>query len=190
MSDNISAESLIEAILFISGEPMAVKKIAKLLQKKEEEVAAALLNIQKTSEENKRGLKIINIGDSFQMVTAPEAAPLLSDFVKESFNEDLTPASLETLSVIAYRGPLTRLEIENIRGVNSSYILRNLNIRGLITREPSPVHANAYQYKISFEFLRHLGLNKAEDFPGFEELSNPIISGEPTLIGESAKIDE
>lgn len=170
--NKISLEALIESLLFISGEPLSVKKISKILKAKEDDIGAAILNIQK--QESGRGLNIVNIGDSFQLATVPEANPHLSDFIKENFNEDLTQASLETLTIIAYRGPLARFEVENIRGVNSSYILRNLSIRGLIAREPSPVHPLAFQYKISFEFLRHLGFTKIEDLPDYEELSKPL----------------
>jgi len=172
--NNVSLESLIEALLFVSGEPLPISKIAKVLGVKEEEALAAVSNLQKNIKEAGRGLTIINIGNSFQIATIPEANPYLSKFIKENFNEELTPASLETLAIIAYRGPLIRAEIENIRGVNSSYILRNLCIRGLVSREPSPLYPNAYQYQISFEFLRHLGFNKIEDLPNYDELSKPI----------------
>ncbi len=106
--NKISLEALIESLLFISGEPLSLKKISNLLKAKEEDVGIAISNLQKDGLENRRGLNIVNIGDSFQLTTIAEANPYLSEFIKENFNEELTQASLETLTIIAYRGPLTR----------------------------------------------------------------------------------
>jgi segregation and condensation protein B len=79
---------------------------------------------------------------------------------------------LETLAIISYKGPMTRPEIDNIRGVNSSFIIRNLLIRGLIERDLDVKKSNAYVYKISFELLRKLGLEKIEQLPGFQEYNS------------------
>lgn len=173
-NNNPPLESLIEALLFVSGEPLSLKKMAKILKSAEKNIQDAILKLQQSNKEFGRGLNIINIDDAFQLTAISEASPYLTDFIKDNFNEELTPASLETLSIIAYRGPLTRFEIENIRGVNSSYILRQLSIRGLVAKEPSPKNLLAYQYKISFEFLKHLGLNNISELPNYDGLSKPL----------------
>jgi segregation and condensation protein B len=83
--------------------------------------------------------------------------------------EDLSPASLETLAIVAYKGPINRIEIDNIRGVNSSFILRSLLIRGLIDRQIDAHRANAYSYKPSFDLIRKLGIDSLEQLPDYEK---------------------
>jgi segregation and condensation protein B len=110
--------------------------------------------------------------DSYQLTTSPTSSDIISKYLKETLREDLTPASLETLAIISYKGPMTRPEIDNIRGVNSSFIIRNLLIRGLVERDLDVKKANAYVYKISFDLLRKLGLEKIEQLPGFQEYNS------------------
>ena len=81
----------------------------------------------------------------------------------------LTPASLETLAIIAYLGPCNRALIEYVRGVNSTFILRSLMIRGLVERKPDPKRMNTFLYQVSFDFLRHMGLTRQGDLPDYEK---------------------
>jgi len=104
----------------------------------------------------------------------PENTPYLNKLKKEVLEGDLSPAALETLSIIAYRGPISRAEINEIRGVDSSYILRQLFLRELIERFPSPQRQNIFLYQVSFKFLEHLGLTKVQDLPNYEELHQKI----------------
>ena len=93
--------------------------------------------------------------------------------MKEELTEDLTPASLETLSIVSYLGPISRTRIEYLRGVNSSVILRNLMIRGLIERFHDPEHASGFLYRLTFDAMKHFGIQQKEDlpdFPKFQEL--------------------
>ncbi|OGM90620.1 hypothetical protein A3A20_00685 [Candidatus Wolfebacteria bacterium RIFCSPLOWO2_01_FULL_45_19] len=87
--------------------------------------------------------------------------------VEEEFQEDLTAAATETLSVVAYAGPISRAQIEYIRGVNSSFILRSLMMRGLIERNSDPKRQNVYLYTASFELLKKLGLDSAAKLPDY-----------------------
>lgn len=162
----------IEAILFIVGEPIELKKIADLLETSEEEIKKAILEIENDYQENKRGLMIANFDNKIQLTTASDLSEIIEKFLQKVLKEDLTPATVETLSIIAYKGPITRAEIDNIRGVNSSYILRNLLIRGLIDREIDIHKANTFIYRISFDFLRKMGLSKIEDLPEYEKYHN------------------
>jgi segregation and condensation protein B len=171
----------LEALLFIYGEPLEIKKIAKTLKASEEEVKEAIKKLSSGLESGDRGLFLIQDKEKIQLTTKPELSGLLEAVVKEELHESLTPAALETLSIVAYAGPLTRAEIEYIRGVNSSFTLRNLLIRGLIERSPDPKRGNVFLYNPSMELLRHLGVSKAEDFPEYEKfkgliekLRNPI----------------
>jgi len=101
------------------------------------------------------------------LVSAPENSKYLERLITDDLQEDLTPASLEVLAIIAYKGPISRMEIEEIRGVNSSYTLRNLLIRGLIERRGHPQDSRAYVYEVSFNFLRKLGLKSIEELPEY-----------------------
>ena len=82
---------------------------------------------------------------------------------------------METLAIIAYKGPLTRAHIEYVRGVNSSFTLRNLVMRGLVERMENPKDARSYLYGTSFNFLKHLGVARPEDLPRFEEFKKEKI---------------
>ena len=104
------------------------------------------------------------------MVTAGENSELVDKFLKADVEGELSRAASEVVSVIAYRGPISRAEIEEIRGVNCSFTLRHLMIRGLIERINKPDDARAYLYKISFDFLKTLGVERVEDLPKYEEL--------------------
>jgi len=166
----------LEALLFIYGETLSFKKIAKILDADEKEVKEALKSLAEIYKDESRGLQLVLDNEKVQIATKPEFGKLLEDVVKGELHEELTPASLETLSIIIYSAPISRAEIDYIRGVNSTFILRNLLIRGLIERELDPKRANAFVYKPSFEFLRHLGISHKEDLPEFEQFQQLIQS--------------
>ena len=172
----------VEALLFIYGEPVEIKKISKTLKVKESEVEGALKNLWDDAAREERGIFLFRKEDSVQLVTKPQFAELMQSIIKEDMQENLSPAGLETLSIAAYAGPISRSEIEYIRGVNSSFTLRNLLLRGLIERSPDPQRANAYVYKASMDFLAHLGLSKIEELPEFskfQEIVNQLWKKEP-----------
>lgn len=155
----------LEALLFIYGEPMEFKKIAKTLKATEEEVKGAADLLAEALRGDQRGLFLVRDKEKIQLTTKPDFSSLLETVIKEELNENLTPAALETLSIIAYAGPLTRAELEYIRGVNSTFTVRNLLIRGLIERAPDPKRGNVFLYSPSLEFLKHLGVAQAGDLP-------------------------
>lgn len=172
---NITAE--VEAFLFVYGEPLEVKKISKMLSKggnkvSESEIKEAVAELQKKYS-GAGGLNLIYsdspAGQKVQLATKPEFAPLMEEFIKDEFKEDLTPASLETLSLIAYLGPVSRAQIDYYRGVNSSFILRNLLMRGLVERYTDPQRANVYFYQASFDLMKYLGISKIEDLLEYEK---------------------
>lgn len=169
----MNPKSIIESILFSVGEPISIEKLAKTLEKNKDSVKNIIEELEKDYEKEDRGLRIIKKGEEIQLVSASQNNHYIEKLIKDELQEDLTPASLEALAIIAYRGPITRAEIEEIRGVNSSFILRNLLIRGLVERKGHPQDARAYIYEISFDFLRKLGLNSAEELPEYKKLKNP-----------------
>lgn len=169
----MNLKSIIESLLFVYGEPISVEKLAKVTGRKKEEVERAIEELKNGLED--RGVVLIEKEDKVQLGTRPENAPYVEKLVKSDFSEELSRAALETIAIIAYKGPLSRADIEFIRGVNSSFTLRNLMLRGLIERVENPKDARAYLYKVSFEFLHYLGVSKVEELPGFEEFAARVI---------------
>lgn len=157
----------IEAILFYSGEPVSVNSLVKILDEKKEKIEVAVADL--SSELEKRGVRILAINNEYSLVTAPEYSDLIEKMVKEERERDLGRAGIETLSIIAYKGPVSKREIEYIRGVNSQYALRNLLLRGLVERKASQEDERMLQYSITAETLRYLGLSKISDLPEYDE---------------------
>lgn len=161
--------SQLESILFVAASPVGVKKLIKLLKAERADVVAALENIQAKLDQSDSGISLLNSGDDWQMVAKSDNHEFTEKFIKAEVSGELTRPQLETLTVIAYCGPITRPELEEIRAVNCSMILRNLLIRGLIKESESgskllPV------FEVSLDFLRHLGLNSTQDLPDYETL--------------------
>lgn len=168
----------LEALLFVYGEPLEIKKIAKLLKVKETEASDIVATFESRLASEDRGLALMRDGERIQIATKPEFRTVNETLMKEEFREELTPAALETLSIVAYLGPVPRSTIDYVRGVNSSFILRNLLMRGLVERETSEEGRHAYKYRVSLDFLKHLGLTRKEELPEFEKYRNILTSFE------------
>jgi segregation and condensation protein B len=162
----------LEALLFIHGEPISFKKIESVLKLGAGECETLVAEMKKTLENDQRGLQLVVGADKVQLATKPEFNTILENFVREELSEDLTPASLEALSIIAYLGPISRAKIEYLRGVNSLVILRSLMIRGLIERMPDPAHPSGYVYQSTFDLMKQLGLQSKEDLPEFAKFQD------------------
>ena len=115
------------------------------------------------------GIRVLHEGDAFQMMTSPENHAAVSGFVKQEAMGELTRAQLETLTVVAYRSPVTRAELEQIRGVNCAIILRNLLMRGLV-EETEETSAVLPVYRLTMQALAHLGISSTEELPAYAEL--------------------
>src|SRR3989339_337094 len=127
-----SLKSKIESLLFISNTPFSLKKLADVTKTEIAQVKAAVDELIKEYTARAGGMTIQRIGEKIQMSTQPDNAKLVKDYIKEETTGELSRAALETLTIVAYRGPITRAELEQIRGVNCAVILRHLLIRGLI----------------------------------------------------------
>ena len=167
----MSLKSKIESLLFITTRPLSVNKIAELVAGDKAEVKAELEKIFEEYNQPGKGVNLQKIDTEFQMITSVDNSQMVSEFLKEEITGELTPASLETLTVIAYRGPITRAELELIRGVNCSIILRNLMIRGLI-EEIEDKKNMVETYQITFDFLKHLGITEPAQLPEYEHLNS------------------
>lgn len=160
-------ENHIEALLFLKGEPMTIRQLAKILEAEEKEVRNAIDFLgQKLSD---RGIRLIRKDDSFVLATSSDSSKFAKVLVEEEFNSELSKASLEVLSIIAYKGPVSRSEVDYIRGVNSTFTVRNLMVRGLVERITNPRDSRSFLYRPSFQLLRYLGINDIKELP---ELGN------------------
>ncbi len=162
--------SKIESLLFIANRPLTVKRIGELCGIEKEDVEKAISELIATYGEG-RGLRLVRSGNDVQMTTAPENAEFIQEFLKDETTGELTKPSLETLTIIAYRGPITKPELEQVRGVNCSMILRNLLMRGLIEVE-GDVQDLFSKYQVTVDFLRFLGLSSVEELPEYNRLNS------------------
>lgn len=199
MESHADISSRIEAILFWKAEPVSIKSLASLTGESVERVRTGLKELESALKEKGRGLSLIQTDDDVMLGTARGLSPLIEKLAKEELSRDLGKAGLETLSIILYQGPISRPNIDYIRGVNSQFIIRNLLIRGLIERVENPNDARGFIYKPTLALLAHLGISKVEDLPDYEQVRKDIESyktstapaeGAPTETSESDKIRE
>lgn len=167
-------DSKLLSLLFIAGQPMSIKKMAHLCDVEEAEAEKALENLRTEFQKNNFGLWLLKNGKEYQLSSNPENANLVQKFLKEEVSGELTPPQLETLTIIAYREPILKAELEQIRGVNCSLILRNLLIRGLINTEEEK-KTGTMRYRLSFDFLRYLGVSSVSELPDYEKLHKSEI---------------
>ncbi len=153
----------IQAILFYQAESLSVSRLAKLLKKSEGEVRDAAKILEESLATT--GLRLLQNGDNLTLGTAPEASALIETITKEELAKELSKASLETLAIVLYKAPIARAEIDYIRGVNSTFILRNLLIRGLVEKIENPADQRSFLYKPTFQLLEFMGVAKIEDLP-------------------------
>jgi chromosome segregation and condensation protein ScpB len=123
-----------------------------------------------------RGIVLMFKEDEVTLATSKDVSELIEKLTKEELVRDLGKAGLETLSIIIYQGPLSRAEIDYVRGVQSNFIVRNLMIRGLIEKVPNPKDQRSFLYKPTFEMLSFMGLTKIEDAPSYTEARAEIES--------------
>lgn len=162
-------KSKIESLLFISAKPLAINQLAGLLKADKKEIikeADELLTDYKTRE---AGVQIIKNGLKYQMVSAPDNAKIIQQFLKDETTGELSRPSLEALTIIAYRGPVTKIDLDRIRGVNCALILRNLLLRGLIEGKFDKKRNETY-YRVTFDFIRFIGLNDIKELPDYARL--------------------
>jgi segregation and condensation protein B len=167
---NNKLKSIIESLLFISTKPLSIRKLAELTQAEKQEVEEAVENLIQEYNSQEKGIQIVRHSEKVQMVTHPKNARIIQAFLKDEMTGELTKPGLETLTIVAYRGPITKAELEQIRGVNCSLILRNLMIKGLIEAKEDR-QAMVTRYNVTFEFLRYLGLRDVRELPDYEKLS-------------------
>lgn len=161
--------TLVESLLFLAGKPLSVNKMAEITGYSTEKVREAADALMGQYNNDVKGVHVMKTAQSYQMATNPQVAHIAKDFIKSEQAGELTKPSLEALTIIAYRGPITKAELEQIRGVNCSLILRNLLIKGLIeSHEDREKMASVYQ--VTFDFLQFLGIHSTDELPEYERL--------------------
>jgi len=170
--DQSELKSAIEALLFAAGEPLTVKRITQAVTGTEpKEVRAILKGLQQEYDEQMRGFALEEIAGGFQLLSRPEYVEYVSQLIRTRVQGRLSQAALETLAIIAYRQPIGRAEIENIRGVQAGPLLRTLLDRKLIRivgRQEVP--GRPFLYGTTRQFLERMGLKGLNDLPRIEEL--------------------
>jgi segregation and condensation protein B len=156
----------LQALLFASPKPLSVRQIAGYVGGSPDEVEGILQDLSRHMNTEASGIHVVHVPEGYQFVTNPSCALVVARLTKEEAGE-LSRPSLETLTVIAYRGPLTRPEIEAIRGVQCSLILRNLLIRGLIVEREDAARGEPV-YTLSGDTLRYLGMHSEKELPDYE----------------------
>jgi segregation and condensation protein B len=163
-------EQQLEAMLFVASKPLSTKKMAKIVDAKEADVAVALRHLTGKYDGATSGVVLLQNNDEWQLVSNPSAKPITEKFVKAEVSGELTKPQLETLTVISYCGPITKPELEKLRGVNCSLIIRNLMMRGLVKETEG--EGLLPTYEVTMDYLRHLGLNSLSALPEYSELHN------------------
>jgi len=161
---NPSLESLIEALLLVAERPVAVEDLAKTIGCEPEAVSEALERL--ADQYQGRGVRLQRARNRVQLVTAPEAAPYVEEFLGVVTSGRLSVPALETLAIVAYHQPVTRAQIEAIRGVSCDGVLRTLLARELICTVGRLEQAGRpLVYATTFQFLEHFGLQSLEELP-------------------------
>ena len=164
----------IESLLFVASRPLNLKKITEEVGGEKDEVRQVLEELLEDSAKSGRGIQIMEIDGEYQMSTSPDSSKMVKEFLKDEITGELTRPALETLTIVVYRGPISKPELEQIRGVNCSLILRNLMIKGLVEARAADKGGEAL-YNITFDFMRYLGIKKTSELPDYDKLSKSEI---------------
>ena len=160
-------EAKIEALLAVSPRPLDIKKLAELTGSSKDEARIAVASLSNRLREAGSGVAVVRVDDEVRMGSAPETTETVKAFIKDETTGELTRPQLETLTVIAYRAPVSKAELEQIRGVNCTMIIRNLLMRGLVDER---MESGVAQYSVSMEFMSFLGATSVAGLPDYETL--------------------
>lgn len=187
ISDGVKA--VIEALLFSSDRPLTLEQIKGALDNIEAgEIRKTIEDLRFEYENNNRGVRIIEVAGGFQMITAPTFVSFLRKLYKQHRIEKLSTAALETLAIIAYKQPLTRLEIESIRNVNVDGMIKNFLDKGIIRisgRKKAPGRPRVYG--TTRQFLEHFGLRSLDELPKIEEF---LTKNSTDSLASASRIEE
>ena len=175
-SQDITTESVIEAILFASDEPLSADRLVNIAQFNGgvKQVKKCIETLNQQYIETSRAFRIEEIAGGFQMMTLPEYNNWLKNLLRQRGENKLSPAALETLAIVAYKQPIIRADIESIRGVASGEMVRSLMYKGLVKIVgKAEILGRPLLYGTTKKFLEVFGLNDLKDLPKAEELKQP-----------------
>ena len=172
--NSMNLDQKIEAILFFRGESVTLKKLAEILQINADEVKQGIETLKNRLQNS--ALTVVAKDDEIMLATRAEASSLIEGLVKEELSRDLGKAGLETLSIVLYKGPIARREIDYIRGVNSQFILRNLMVRGLVEKITDQKDERRFLYQPTFELLQMLGVSNIKDLPEYNKVQDELVA--------------
>jgi segregation and condensation protein B len=174
--DNIILQSNLEALLFVSDEPLNLKRLAEVIEgASREELSKALDDLMQRYEEEKYGIQLVEIAGGYQLCTKPACADAINKLFEKRRKRTLSKAALETLAIIAYKQPITRGEVEAIRGVNVDGAVHTLLERRLVKiagRQDAP--GRPFLYRTTKSFLQYFGLKNLKDLPKVEDVSQGL----------------
>ena len=164
-------KAIVEGLLFLSGEDgLTLEEISDVIEKSDDEVKTIIKELYNDYNNETRGIQIEFLGNHFKLTTKKEHKEYYKKLVVDEENSTLSQSVLETLAIIAYNAPLTRIEIENIRGVNSSYAIRKLLLKGLIEESGrSEAPGRPRLYNVTPRFLDYFGLGSINELPKLKE---------------------
>lgn len=176
MSSIKSVEAAIEAVLFASGEPIAVRRIAEALEVEEDTVYKLCKNIQDRLNEEGSGICLMELNDCFQMCSKPQFAGAVKKALEIKKNTPLSQAAMEVLAIIAYNQPITKSFVEQVRGVDSAQIVNNLVEKGLVEEAGRlDVPGRPISYRTSINFLRCFGLSGLDKLPPLPDENGQVL---------------
>lgn len=178
----MNIEQKIEAILFWKGEPMTRKKLSEILGAGQVEINEGIEKLKENL--NNRGIVVVEKENELTLGTSPLISELIENLQKEELNKELSKASLETLSILLYKNGTTRSEIDYVRGVNSSFILRALSVRGLVEKVVDGKDSRRFIYKPSLNLLSFMGIKSIEELPEFNDINKSIEESAKNLEEE------
>ena len=184
-------EGVLEGLLFVQGdEGITLEEICKILEVSMEDAKSLLMNLKKAYENEDRGLRIRFLGNAFKLTTKEEHRAYYQKLLTQENSSSLSPAALEVLAIVAYNEPITRVEIDEMRGLSSDYTLRKLIAKGLIKEAgKSTMPGRPNLYKTTHEFLDYFGLATKEDLPKID-IESEKNSEEQDLFTSIYKEDE
>jgi len=169
------AKSIIEAVLFVADRPVSSAQLSTLIEMDSDDVELLIQELQKEYDETKRSFQIMEIANGFQICTRSEYASWIKKFYTTEISSRLSMSALEALAIIAYKQPVTRAEVEEIRGVMSDSVIRTLLERDLIKitgRKDAP--GRPLIYETTSDFLIHFGLKDLNELPSIDEIEKML----------------
>lgn len=180
---------MVEGILFLVGdEGITLERLTEILEISEEKTKELLRTLYQDYNSSQRGIQLEVLGNKFKLTTKKIHKDYYEKLTETEINESLSPAALETLAIIAYNQPITRIDVDEIRGINSSHLIRKLLLRNLIHdmgRADSP--GRPILYGVTDDFLDYFGLQSIDELPKIEKIETP---NEDTNLFESKYKEE